>query len=134
MTNRGYPQDAFRPEDLLDFIELPAFTKRWKALGLDDENDLLGLQLLIMAAPKKAKPIKGASGLRKMRFAPARWKTGKRGATRVLYVYFEEYGVVLLCLIYGKNEMDDIADAVKRRLNVLIREVGREFERRYSGK
>ena len=97
-------------------------------------EDLLGLQLLIMAAPRKAKPIKGTDGLRKMRFAPTRWKTGKSGAARVLYVYFEEYGVVLLCLIYGKNEVDEIADAVKRHLNVLVREVKREFERRYSGK
>ncbi len=55
MTKKDYPQDAFRPEDLLDFIELPVFTKRWKALGLNDDEDLLGLQLLIMAAPKQAR-------------------------------------------------------------------------------
>jgi hypothetical protein len=129
-----YPQHAFRPEDLLDFLELPVFTKRWKSLQLDEENDLLALQVMIMTAPKKAKPLSGTSGLRKLRFAPARWNTGKSGAARVLYVYFEEYGLVLLCLIYGKNEVDEISDAVKRRLNVVIKEIKRELRRRYSGK
>jgi hypothetical protein len=128
-----YPQHAFRPEDLLDFLELPVFTKRWKALQLDDD-DLLALQIMIMTAPKKAKPLKGTKGLRKTRFAPARWKSGKSGAARVLYVYFEEYGLVLLCLSYGKNEVDDISDAVKRHLNTLIAEVARELKCKYSGK
>jgi hypothetical protein len=129
-----YPQHVFRPEDLLDFLELPAFTKRWKLLQLDDENDLLALQVMIMTAPKKAKPLSGTSGLRKLRFAPTRWKSGKSGAARVLYVYFEEYGLVLLCLIYGKNEVDEISDAVKQRLNAIIKEIKRELRRRYSGK
>jgi hypothetical protein len=129
-----YPQHAFRPEDLLDFLELPVFTKRWKSLQLDDDNDLLALQVMIMTAPKKGKPLSGTSGLRKMRFAPARWKTGKSGAARVLYVYFEEYGLVLLCLVYGKNEVDDISDAVKQRLNAIIKEIKRELRRRYSGR
>jgi hypothetical protein len=63
-------QDAFRPEDLLDFIELPVFSRRWAKLGLDDEGDLSALQLSIMAAPHKAKVIKGTAGIRKMRFSP----------------------------------------------------------------
>jgi hypothetical protein len=89
---------------------------------------------MIMTAPKKARPLKGTKGLRKARFAPARWKSGKSGAARVLYVYFEEYGLVLLCLSYGKNEVGDISNAVKRHLNTLIQEVARELKSRYSGK
>ena len=129
-----YPRHAFSPEDLLDFLELPVFTKRWEALGLNDDDDLSALQLFIMAAPRKAKPIKGTARIRKIRFAPQRWHSGKSGAARVLYVYFQEYGLVLLCLAYGKNEVDDISDAVKRYLNKLVREVERELRRRYSGK
>jgi hypothetical protein len=124
----------FRPEDLLDFIELPVFTKRWAALGLDDDEDLAGLQLRIMAGPKAAKPIKGTDGIRKLRFALPRWKSGKSGAARVLYVHFEEYALVILCLVYGKNEVGNISDAVKRYLNKLVREMEHELRRRYSGK
>jgi hypothetical protein len=119
---------------LLDFLELPPFTRRWQALGLDDEDDLSALQYQIMAAPKQARLVKGTRGIRKFRFAPQRWNIGKSGAARVLYVYFEPYQLVLLCLIYGKNEVDDISDAVKRYLNTLVREVENELKRKYTGK
>jgi hypothetical protein len=78
-------------EELLYFIETTEFTKSWEKLGLDDEDDLLALQLSIMAAPRRSPIIKGTGGLRKLRFAPAAWKVGARGAVRVCYVYFEEY-------------------------------------------
>lgn len=124
-----YPKHAFSPEDLLDFIELPQFTARWEKLDLDDENDLCMLQLFVMADPKGSPPIEGTNGIRKFRFAPARWNVGKSGAARVLYVYFEEFGVVLLCLIYGKGEIDNISRAVKRYLNRLVAEVEAELRR-----
>ena len=121
---------VLQPEDLLEFVELPAFTRRWKELGLDDEEDLASLQLQLMNDPKAGKPIKATKAIRKLRFAPRKWNTGKRGATRVLYVYFEELGFVLLCLIYGKGEVDDISDGVKKQLNQLVNEVELELFRR----
>ncbi len=127
-----YPLLVPRPEDLLDFIELVPFSRRWKKLGLGDEDDLLALQLLIMANPRSAPVIEGTHGLRKLRFAPPGWRVGKRGATRVLYVYLEAFGVVLLCLVYGKGEADDISAAVKSQLNRLIDETERELRRRSS--
>jgi len=130
----GYPSHALKPEDLLDFVELPAFTKRWERLGLDDEEDLSALQVLIMAAPKAAKPMEKTDGLRKIRFAPKRWNVGKSGAARVLYVYFERFGIVLLCLVYGKNEIDNISDGVKRYLNKLVGEIESELRHRYFRK
>jgi hypothetical protein len=129
-----YPTYVFKPEDLLDFIELPAFTKRWEQLGLDEDEDLSALQLCIMADPKSPRPLAKTDGMRKLRFAPKRWETGKSGAARVLYVYFERFGIVLLCLVYGKNEIDNISDAVKQYLNKLIAEVERELQRRYFNK
>jgi len=127
-----YPQIAPRPEDLLNFVELVPFSRRWKKLGLDDEDDLLALQLLVMANPRAAPVIEGTHGLRKVRFAPPGWGIGKSGATRILYVYFEQFGVVLLCLVYAKGEADDISVAVKSQLNRLIDETERELRRRSS--
>ena len=126
------PRRFFRPDELLEFIELSAFTKRWAKLGLDDEGDLSALQLSIMAAPRKAKVVKGTDGIRKMRFSPPRWRVGTSGAVRVLYVHFEELGIVLLCLAYGKNEVDDISDAVAKQLNSLVREIRQELRRRHG--
>ncbi|MEX2309715.1 MAG: hypothetical protein WD738_19235 [Pirellulales bacterium] len=130
LAKLSYPQHAWKPEYLLDFVELPQFTKRWEKLGLDDEEDLTALQLAIMAGPSKWPVIRGTMGLRKLRFAPERWKSGKSGGTRILYRYFEAFGIVLLCLVYGKDEADNISPAVKKYINKLIREVERELERR----
>ena len=113
---------------------MPVFTKRWAALGLDDDEDLSVLQLLIMAGPTAASSIKGTNGIRKLRFAPRRWKSGKSGAVRVLYVYIEEYGLVILCLAYGKNEVANISAAVRRYLNTLVQNLEQELKRRYPDK
>jgi hypothetical protein len=58
-----FSRRSFHPEQLLDFIELPPFTRRWEKLGLDDESDLSSLQLLIMLEPKQVAVISGTKGL-----------------------------------------------------------------------
>lgn len=125
----SYPKHVFKPEDLLHFIELRQFTEGWDELGLDDEADLAALQIAIMVGPKKHPVIPGTGGLRKMRFAPDHWNTGKRGAARVCYVYFQEYGIVLLVVAYGKNEKDDLTAAEKKTIAKLIIEVEKELDR-----
>ena len=122
----------FDTEDLLHFIELPQFTRRWEQLGLDDEVDLTALQLAIMANPRNGDVIRGTGGLRKLRFAPQRWSIGKSGAARVIYAYFEEFGIVLLCLVYGKNEAGDLSEAVKKLLKKTMNEIEAELRRRES--
>lgn len=86
-------------EDLLHFIELKPFSRRWAKLQLDDAA-LASLQLTIMDAPESGKEIVGTGGLRKMRFAPPQWARGKSHALRVCYVFYEEHKVVLLALVY----------------------------------
>ena len=122
----------FDPERLLHFIELPQFTRRWEQLGLDDEEDLSALQFVIIENPKIGDVVRDTGGLRKMRFAPPRWNIGKSGATRVIYAYFDEFGIVLLCLVYGKNEMGDLSDAVKKLLKKKMNEIEAELRRRKS--
>jgi len=104
-----YPKHQFKPEDLLTFVELGDFTKNWEKLRLNDEEDLAALQIMIMLNPRKAPVVEGTGGLRKMRFAPDSWNTGKSGATRICYVYFEDFGLVLLVTAYGKNEKDTLS-------------------------
>ena len=123
---------SLKPEDFLHFIELTPFTKRWELLGLDAESDLTALQWSIMAGPKVGPVIKGTRGLRKLRFSPPTWKVGKRGATRVLYVYFEEFFICLLCFVYGKGELDTISETTKAQLNQVIGEIANELRRIYK--
>ena len=111
---------ALKPEDILTFIEMHGFHDDLKRLGLTDD-DLLALQLGIMAMPDGGAVIPGCGGLRKVRFAPKRWKTGKSGAARFCYVYFSEWGAVLLVAAYSKDEQDDIHPADRKAYRREIR-------------
>lgn len=122
------------PENLLIFTEMRGFQSDWKQLGLNVEHDLLALQLTMMENPHAGPVIQGTGGLRKLRFAPPRWGTGKRGALRVLYVYFEEFGHVLLVTVYAKNEDDNFSEADKKRVKQLIEEERQLLGELYSRK
>jgi hypothetical protein len=103
------------------------FTRRWKSFGLHDE-DLLALQFLIMLNPAGAPVVEGTGGLRKMRFAPKAWKTGKSGAMRVCYAYLEAYGTVLLIIVYSKDEKGDLVPEEKKEIRKLLRRIEGEFK------
>ncbi|AMV23437.1 Toxin HigB-2 [Gemmata sp. SH-PL17] len=122
-----YPPHWFSPEDLLLFIELPHFSRRWEELGLDD-SDKSFLQALIMLSPKGNPVIRETGGLRKMRCG--RNEKGKSAGFRVCYVYFEEFATVLLVLIYPKNEMDTLPPKSKQAIRKLIAEAHKELASR----
>jgi hypothetical protein len=125
----AYPQHRLKPEDLLDFIETRRFTADWEDLGLNDD-DFTALQIGIISSPKEGAVMKGTGGLRKLRFAPAQWNTGKSGAVRICYAYFEEYSLVFLVRAYGKNEKDDLADEEKRGIRQFLERIGKELAAR----
>ena len=79
-------------------------------------DQLVELQNVILKAPKRGDMIEGTGGVRKLRFSPKAWKKGKSGAIRVLYVSFEDLGVVGLLVAYAKNEQDNIPAAEKKTL------------------
>lgn len=127
-----YLRRRFNPEDLLTFIELRTFTRRWRLLDLDSD-DLLALQVAIMCNPSGPPLIPATGGLRKLRFAPQHWNTGKRGALRVCYSFFEEHKIVLLSIVYPKNEKDTLTQTEKHKIKKLLEAIGREFDGRSSG-
>ena len=75
------------------FIEVPLFTKRWKEIGLDD-NDLHSLQIMLLKDPESGPVMEGTGGIRKVRF-PLENK-GKSGSVRVCYTDFAEYEMLYL--------------------------------------
>jgi hypothetical protein len=118
-----------RPEDVLTFVELHGFGDDLKRLALTDD-DLHALQVLIMVDPQRAPVMPGTGGLRKLRFAPAQWRTGKSGAARVCYVYLEEWQTVLLVTVYSKDERDDIPPAHRAAYRELIGRIQKEYAAR----
>ena len=118
------------PEDLLHFVELDEFRDDWEHLGLDVENDLWVLQIAIMSNPEGPPVISGTGGLRKIRFAPLEWHTGKRGAVRVCYVYLKEHWTVLLVMAYGKNEKLNLSAEEKRGIKEYISRTKKSLDKK----
>ncbi len=115
----AYPSHLLEPEDGLSFIESEVFARAWKRCGLTDD-DLFELQLLIMTHPKLHPVMEGTGGVRKMRFTPDGTAGGKSGSHRACYVYYEEYGVVLLLTAYPKSKRDNISIAGRNAMRRMV--------------
>lgn len=100
------------------FIEVPLFTKRWKEIGLSDE-DLLALQIMLLKNPESGPVMEGTGGIRKVRFALE--NRGKSGSVRVCYTDFDEYEVTYLITAFTKNEQSNLSDEEKNVLKKLVK-------------
>lgn len=99
------------------FVELPSFAARWKALGLTDD-DLLRLELDLLADPKLGAVIRGTGGIRKVRFAFE--NRGKSGSVRVIYIDFEVYEKIFLLTAYAKADQDNLTKGERNDLKGLV--------------
>lgn len=99
-------------------VETFVFTRRVQALLTDDEYRMLQLQLL--ARPDAGPMIIGGGGLRKVRWGSR--GQGKRGGVRVIYYWAAHLDRLLLLLVYGKNEQDDLSQDQLKLLRRIVEE------------
>ena len=109
-----------------EFIHGKKFDEQWQALGLDDD-DLKDLQNILLKNPKIGAVIQGTGRLRKMRFGIE--NRGKSHSVRVCYVDFEIYGKIFLVMVFAKNEMENLSQAEKNSIKILIERLEKYFER-----
>lgn len=69
---------------------------------------------MLIENPNVGKIIPGTGGLRKLRFTPPGWHSGKRSVTRVIYAFIVAGGAVYLFTLYGKNEQSDLLPDEKK--------------------
>ncbi len=105
------------------FIEIPLFSKRWKEIGLSDD-DLLDLQIMLLKDPQSGPVIEGTGGIRKVRF-PLQNK-GKSGSARVCYTDFKEYELIYLLTAFTKNDKENLTADEKAILKKLVKELKQE--------
>ena len=105
--------------DWPSFIELPAFSSRWRAVGCTDA-DLWVFQLELLADPAGWPTVPTAGGWRKARFAPPSWGRGKSRALRVYYAYLTEFGQIVLGTAFTKAEISDLSAKDKKTLGRLL--------------
>lgn len=107
------------------FIEVPLFTKRWREIGLTDD-DLLQLQIMLLKDPESGPVIEGTGGIRKVRFPLE--NRGKSGSVRVCYTDFAEYEVTYLITAFTKKDQENLTDEEKSVLRKLVKSL-RDAER-----
>lgn len=105
------------------FIEVPIFTKRWKEIGLGDE-ELQTLQIMLLKDPESGPVMEGTGGIRKVRFPLE--NRGKTGSVRVCYTDFAEYEVTYLITAFEKKEQENLSNEEKVVLKKLVKSLKEE--------
>lgn len=98
------------------FVESTIFEKYRESYLTDDEFSLFQAEL--MSDPKKGEVIQGTGGLRKIRVAGK--DKGKRGGSRVIYYFLDDFQRFYLLTIYSKNEMSDLTADQKKQLKAFM--------------
>jgi mRNA-degrading endonuclease RelE of RelBE toxin-antitoxin system len=99
------------------FVEFTSFSRR-RSEHLDDEA-YRALQNALLDNPDAGVRIPGTGGLRKIRWAAQ--GRGKRGGVRVIYYPVYARSIILMLLVYPKNQQDDLTSEQKRILMELVR-------------
>lgn len=108
------------------FIEVPLFSKRWKEIGLGEE-ELRALQIMLLKDPESGPVMEGTRGIRKVRF-PLK-NRGKSGSIRVCYTDFAEYEVTYLITAFEKKDQENLSDNEKIVLRKLVKALKEETAR-----
>jgi len=103
------------------FIETPIFTED-VSNGLSS-NEYRQMQVALMLRPEQGALIRGAGGLRKIRWRRA--GMGKRGGLRVVYFWEAKSETFYMLTVYRKSEQEDLSPA---QLRILRRLVTEEFK------
>lgn len=105
------------------FIEVPLFSKRWKEIGLG-EDELRALQIMLLKDPVSGTIMEGTGGIRKVRF-PLQ-NRGKSGSVRVCYTDFAEYEVIYLITAFQKKSQENLTEEEKSVLKKLVKSLREE--------
>ena len=101
------------------FVETHVFTAAIDR-HLDDEQ-YRQLQIGLMLRPEQSPVMRGAGGLRKVRWAMT--GAGKRGLRVIYYIYWEpRKDVFYMVYAYKTSEQGDVTAAQTRQLSRVVRE------------
>ena len=111
------------------FVESQGFSAERSRLEKTGElilDDLVRLELEIMANPETGDLVQGTGGLRKVRLGQKARGRGKRGGCRVLFLDLPHVAITHLVAIFGKREKIDLTPAERSALAVMVRTIKKE--------
>jgi hypothetical protein len=100
----------------MQIVETPVFTRRVTEILTDEEYR--GLQSALLVRPDAGNLIVGTGGARKIRWALD--GRGKSGGVRVIYFWAATREIILMLLVYPKNEQDTLTDVQKKLLRKVV--------------
>ena len=101
------------------FVELTPFIAFRREHWTDE--DLRSLQNFLLGAPDAGDVIRGAGGLRKLRWSAQ--GRGKRGGARVIYYRYVARDRIYLLYAYVKSEQADLTPDQIRVLKELMKDI-----------
>ena len=81
----------------------------------------MALQNFLIKRPDAGDPIQDTGGLRKLRFADARRRKGKRSGLRIIYYWWVTGSQFWLFTLYDKDEMADLTAQQRKTLKAMIK-------------
>ena len=99
-----------------EFIRLETFEKCIADIGLT-EDDVLSIELAILANPTIGDLIQGTGGIRKFRIPLP--NIGKSGGARVIYVDYAYYEKNYLIAVFEKSEVENLTKTERNELKSL---------------
>ena len=100
----------------MKIIETSIFTK--KIISLLSDEEYRNLQNELILNPEKGKIIRESGGLRKMRWGIS--GRGKSGGVRIIYYWIKNKEIILMLLVYPKNEQDNITPSQMKILKSIV--------------
>ena len=100
----------------MKIIETSIFTK--KIISLLSDEEYRNLQNELILNPEKGKIIRESGGLRKMRWGIS--GRGKSGGVRIIYYWIKNKEIILMLLVYPKNEQDNLTPSQTKILKSII--------------
>ncbi len=73
--------------------------------------------------PDAGDPIKGAGGIRKVRWANSQRGKGKRSGSRTIYLHVDQVDIIHLLTIYDHEEQDDLSSKERKELGIYAHEL-----------
>ncbi len=102
----------------MKIVETTIFTKKISSLLTEEEYRNLQNELILN--PEKGKLIQGSGGLRKIRWGIS--GRGKSGGVRIIYYLALKKEIILMLLIYPKNEQDNLTSTQLKILKSIVEE------------
>jgi hypothetical protein len=105
---------------MFTIVESSVFARYLPEYLSDDEY--AALQWFLAAHPEAGSIIRGAGGVRKLRWGLR--GRGMRGGVRVIYCAKQRIGEIWLLTIYGKNVEESIPAHILRKMKEAFEDVG----------